>query len=319
MVKQNRINSRSNQKRYGYVSSYASQATRPARPSALPKRHHSHVGVLFMLLLIIGLGVHVGLAKHASAHALETKKETAAASAAQAARVQALGPELNQILNNNSAVTMSISVAEVDSQASSAITQYGSDTDFDAASTGKLITAADYLHHVENGSASLSQDIDGDSAQDLLQALIVNSDDGAWLSLNEYLTHDDLAAYASSIGLSNYSSSDNELTSNDIALLLQKLYQSRLFNKADTALLLGYMQQANYRDYIIPAVPAGYTVYHKVGIDDDNVHDAAIIAKGNKAITLVIYTNGNGTYDWATRALVMQQITRDVITAYFGS
>ena len=55
---------------------------------------------------------------------------------------------------------------------------------------------------------------------------------------------------------------------------------------------------------------------HKVGEDDDDVHDAAIITNGQHYVILVIFTDGNGVYDWGARAQLMQTVAREVSAAY---
>jgi beta-lactamase class A len=126
-----------------------------------------------------------------------------------------------------------------------------------------------------------------------------------------------LQFYANSVGLSSFQSVANTVTSNDMATLLEQLYEGQLLNSINTQLLLSYMKQANYRQYIVPAVPSDDTIYHKVGLYEDNVDDEAIIVNGKKAFAIVIFTNGNGIYNWPARAQMMQQITGSALAAYF--
>jgi beta-lactamase class A len=304
--------------RYGYVSSYRAGRL-PQAPPPEPKksRYRTKLKIWLVVFLIVGFGAQIGWSRHVSAHALAVARADAALAAARQRRISSVPAAINQIIAQNTAIDFSVSV-EGAGQSGTALSHFGDPTDFDAASTGKLVTAADFLHHVEDGTASLSNNLDGESAGDWLQAMIVNSDDTAWQELNDFLTHPDLSNYASAIGLSQYSPDDNQLTSNDIANLLQKLYDGKLLNTTDTSLLLSYMKRANFRSYIIPAVPVGDTVYHKVGIDNDDVHDAAIITNGKQSVVLVIFTNGNGTYNWTARADIMQQITKIVTAAYLS-
>jgi beta-lactamase class A len=192
----------------------------------------------------------------------------------------------------------------------------GDNSVFDGASTAKLLTAADFLHHVESGSASLNMQIDSESAGQWLSAMIINSDDTAWSELNTYLTHPDLLSYANKIGYSNYDPDTNTFTASDTALLLNKLYSGSLLNSQDTNLMMKYLGEANYRQYIVAAVPAGDKVYHKIGIDNDTINDAAIITSNNEYLVLVIFTNGNGSYDWSSRQQLIQTITKDAVQAY---
>jgi beta-lactamase class A len=80
--------------------------------------------------------------------------------------------------------------------------------------------------------------------------------------------------------------------------------------------MMKYLGEANYRQYIVAAVPAGDKVYHKIGIDNDTINDAAIITSNNEYLVLVIFTNGNGSYDWSSRQQLIQTITKDAVQAY---
>lgn len=273
-----------------------------------PRRGQRRLLLAVILLAAIVTG-HVIWDRHVSAEAFNARQAEAAVDARKAATFSS---QVNALLAANQNITFSISTISQ----TNGLQHYGTATTFDAASTGKLLTAADFLHHVEQHSASLNQTIDGQNAKYLLQIMLVDSNDTAWADLNDYLTHANLQQYAASLGITDYDANANLLSSNDIALILQKLYARQLLNNTDSSLMLGYLKQANYREFIVPAVPAGDTVYHKVGEDGDNVHDAAIITRGQHVLILVIYTNGNGTYEWTQRAQLMQTITRDALAAY---
>lgn len=196
--------------------------------------------------------------------------------------------------------------------------QLGSTEPYTAASTAKLLTAVTYFLQVEKGAASLDKIMsNGQSAQYNLQQMIVLSDNDCWTVLNKYLTHAKLSAEATAIGMTAYDPDNNVLAANDTALLLQQLYDGKLINQANREMLLGWMEKANYRENIVAAVPAGYTVYHKVGILDDLLHDAAIITKGDEALELVIYTDGGGTYESDAQVNMMHSITTAALAAYF--
>lgn len=187
-----------------------------------------------------------------------------------------------------------------------------------AASVSKILTAADFLQEVEKGQQTLSETLDdGNTASYDIQQMIVVSDDDSWEELNEQLTYPQMQSYADSIGVNSYQWQNNTLSAYDTANMLTKLWERKLLNATNTNLILGYMKQANYRQYIVPAVPTYDTIYHKIGLDDDDVNDAAIITNGKTTISLVIFTDGNGIYDWTNRATLMQQITKDFL-AYYG-
>jgi beta-lactamase class A len=228
--------------------------------------------------------------------------------------IPAMSSVINKVISGNSSIDFSVSITDLNSGQQE---NYGDNQQMTAGSVGKLITAVDFLHQVEIGQESLSEQLNGDSAQDELQQMIVVSDDTSWEDLNEELTYPQIGSYATSIGL-NYDYVDNAISSQDINVLLQKLYSDQLLSSQDTKLLLSYMKEANYRSYIVPAVPSDDTIYHKIGLYNDNVNDAAIITHGSSAIALTIFTNGNGIYNWSERAQLIQEITKAVLACYFG-
>ncbi|HVW23518.1 MAG TPA: serine hydrolase [Candidatus Saccharimonadales bacterium] len=258
----------------------------------------------------------LGVAKHLTgADARAAAQKAAAAQAAKAAEDQAnlqFSGQVNAILTSNPGIAFSISIV-------TPVTgphHYGSSGPLLAGSTTKVLTAAAYMHNVEIGQARLNQKIDGRTAQSLLRAMIVNSDDTAWSDINYYLSYDDIQNYAKSIGLNSYDWGPNAIASDDIASLLRQLYNGSLLNPADRSLLLSWLKQANYRDFIVPAVPREDVIYHKVGLYDDNVNDAAIITRGHQWLVLVIFTDGHGAENWLNRARLMQQITRYALNDY---
>ncbi|HVV25941.1 MAG TPA: serine hydrolase [Candidatus Saccharimonadales bacterium] len=286
----------------------------PSMPPAPSRRRRSRQ--LGRYLWLIGLIVLAVL----SIHLLHSRGKSSAAprpaqTAAQRRRaLAALNTQINGILAANPGVDISVTVTDIHSDQSQS---YGPAVPYEAASVAKLITAADYLHQVEAGTQSLQTELeDGNTAAYDLKQMIVVSDNNAWQSLTDQLTLDSLGNYAASIGINDYDLNDNTLQTSDIALLLQKLYTHQLLNTANTNLLLGYMKIANEAGFIVPAVPKDVTVYHKAGILDDRIHDAAIIADPVTPLALVIFTNGHGAGNDAARTAAIQSITKDVLAAY---
>lgn len=277
-----------------------------------PRRSYRGLRFCLVLLLAVGIFGHITWTKHVSAEHLAEQK--AAAQALQEAKQKRdnFNSQVTALLATDPGDTFSV----VTASNLLPLQTLGSTDVFDGASTGKLLTAADLLTHVEQGTISLQQNIDGETAQTWLQRMIVNSDNDAWEELNDYLTHPSLSSYAASINFTNYDPDNNTFTSTDVADLLQKLYTGKLLAPTERDLLLSYLKQANYRQYIVAAVPDGYTVYHKIGFDDDELNDTAIITKGDKYLILAFYSNGNGRYDQDVRTGMIHTITTDAIAAY---
>lgn len=205
---------------------------------------------------------------------------------------------------------MDIGVAVVDIKTGDSQT-YGVENPFVAASTAKLLTAIAFLHDVEEGTATLSQQVGARSAEEALQAMIIDSDNAAWNDFNNsVMSHAQLAAFATKIGLEQYNPDTNTITPASVAKLLSNLYQNKLLNKEHTDLLLSYMQQAKEVEFITNAVPSGVKVYHKPGYLTDRIHDATIIDDGNRPYVLVIFSKSRSTgYNAVQGEALFKQVT----------
>lgn len=213
--------------------------------------------------------------------------------------------------------TMDIGVAVIDLKTGDAVYN-GVQSPFVAASTAKLITAIAFLHDVEQGKASLTQRVGSRSAQEALKTMIIDSDNAAWNDFNNgVLSHSELAAYASSIGVSDYDPEKNTITPRSVGQLLNSFYGKKLLNQEHTDLLLSYMLQAKEVDYITNNVPTGTKVYHKPGFLDDRVHDAAIVDNGKRPYVLVIFSKARkGSYNTQAGSELFKQITLATTQAF---
>ena len=227
-----------------------------------------------------------------------------------------LTSELQSIINQRSGLFASVAVYDLDGNKE--ITAGTSDA-FTAASTTKVLTAVYFLRQVELGNAELDQDIDGESAQTLIQQMIQNSDNDAWHDLNEFLGESNKQAYAAAIGLSSYDADDNTITASDEALLLKKMYEGKLINPAHKTLLLSYMQDTSDEDLIPAALPSSATIYHKYGYLYGELHDAGIVSYKGHTFVLVIFTNNAheaSLEDYSSRVSLFHVLTDTVVRAY---
>ena len=141
---------------------------------------------------------------------------------------------------------------------------YGDGTEFVAASTAKIITAAAYYHLVETGEKSLDVPLGSYDAAFQVKAMVNASSNDAWLLLMQDIGYPKLIEYAASIGIS-YDPEQNLLTPAEMAELLKQLSTGKLLNAEHTQELLGYMQQTNNERLIPAAVGPDITVQHKYG------------------------------------------------------
>lgn len=253
---------------------------------------------------------HVSWSKHVNAEKAATQ-----AVQTQQRKLDTLDTQVNTLITQYP--QLSVSVATVSNGQS--VRQYGSKASFDGASTAKLLTAAAYLHRVDLGKSSLSTRINGSTARQLLETMLVNSDDAAWVTLNDYLSHAELVRYAASIGFTDYDVENNTFTASDVASLLGQLYKGSLLSSGSRSLMLGHMKRANYREYIVAAAPSNATTYHKIGMDGDTLNDSAIISQGDSWYVVVIFTDGHGTYNWSARNQLFHTITTQASKTYLPS
>jgi beta-lactamase class A len=309
---------------YNPYTAYA--PTHPQRTN--PKRHRHPLRktcLVLCLLIVVVVGIHLALqpAKKPTADVSVKKKTTAtvkksavvAPTPPPSPGLATMSESINNVINQNSDLVMSVNLINLNNGQAE---HYGSSGTFQAASTAKIIAAVDWLHQVEIGQQTMSETVGPDTAANDIDQMITVSNDPDWKAIEAQLGYDNLQSYATNLGLVDYESFNNSLPSGDIALMLQKLWDGSVLNNADTQLLLSYMEQANYRQYIVPAVPSQDTIYHKIGFYEDYLNDAAIITSGNKAFVIVIFTNGNGVGNWPARAVLMQDITKSALQYYFN-
>lgn len=229
----------------------------------------------------------------------------------------ALRTSIKEVIDSNPRIILSVSIIDLQTRQKY---HYGETASFDVASVGKLITATTLLMHVEADRVRLDDRLDGIPVSELLRRMIVESDNDAWLKLNtELLTHADLKYTAERLGLTSYQPSSNTITSDDIAVLLAKVAQQKLFDSEHTALLLSLLKQADMRNFIVKASPAGAETYHKGGYLADRVHDASIMHKDDRSFVLVIYSKvRSGNYDYQKGSQIFKAITDGAADAFLA-
>lgn len=274
--------------------------------------------VIIAVAAILASGYSI--TKKTSAHArtqLNDNKETttissAADKAQEAAAKAAFISAVQSAISNYASADIGVSMIDLDTGAQ---TDVGETAAYTAASTTKVLTAALYMHRVEQGSTTLDTVIDGSPAETLLQKMINLSDNDAWTDLNDYLGKPQLQAYAANLGLTSYDPYENTITPHDEAQLLAKLYNGELITQAHAKLLYSFMQHTSNEDLIPAALPSDATVYHKYGYLGGELHDAAIITYKGHHVALTIYTKGMDLSDYDARTAVFHTIT-DAATTY---
>jgi beta-lactamase class A len=269
-------------------------------------KKYKQYGISAFLILGIVVLVVNGQTKHAAA-SISNAASTAvsSANAAQTSKTTtstAKTAEASLVADMNTAANstdLSWAASVIDLQTGKEYDAGATSTVYKAASTAKVLTAVDYLHEVEQGQATLDQSIDGTSARQLMQQMIEVSDNTAWSNLNDYLGDAQEQAYATSLGMTDFTGSDYQtMTAHDEAILLAQLADGKLINSSDRSILYNFMANTDSSNLIPAALPSGATVYHKYGELWGDLHDAAIVHYQGHSFVLVVYTNNtDGTMD----------------------
>lgn len=229
-----------------------------------------------------------------------------------------IATNVNTIITNNPDVTIGVSVID---SVTDTKTNYGYQEPFAGASTTKVLTAAAFLHQVEQGKYTLQSTLGGRTAQEHLRLMLNQSNNESWAALNSAIGYSTLTQYAHDNGMASYQYNNNEIKPSDQALLLQKVFRRKLIDDEHTKLMLGYMQNTNNEDMIPAVVPTGANFYHKYGQLDDRLHDGAIIDYKNRPLIIVIYTKGDdNTFGsvYKARTELIQSIAKTIIDTFYA-
>ena len=277
---------------------------------ALPRKHRVRLLVVpFVAMFILGVIIASHVEAQVATNAAAAKKIQMKNSA-----IQQAGLKIQNLIAADTSDRFGVAIENIKT---GNITTYGKTSQFDAASTEKVLSAVTYYHLVEQGSQSLDDMIGPYPASYQLKQMINQSDNDSWDAINDAVGgNDELQDYAQSIGL-HYNVDGNLMSAKDMATLLAKLYTGKLLNTDDTKQLLSYMQQTNDETLIPSVLPSGLTIYHKYGeLNDGSVnvlHDASIVTDGSTAYAIVIYSDGDS--DETARTDSIKQIAQASLTA----
>lgn len=226
---------------------------------------------------------------------------------------ESLDDELAGIIDEAEDFRVSVALADV---TGTEVRLFGDDSDFFAASTAKVLTAAAFYTLVEDGEASLDQEVGSYDAGQQLEAMINQSDNESWLLLMQEVGYDELTDYAASLGV-EYAPEDNLLTAADLAQILRLLQTGDLLDAEHTAQLLEFMQDTNNEDLIPAELNEDTTAQHKYGQIDGFLHDAALLSHHDSTVALVVFTENTGNGTGAAQVELIRALTRTVADAVF--
>lgn len=140
----------------------------------------------------------------------------------------------------------------------------------------------------------------------LIETMIVESDNTAANMLIEYLGFDSLNNYFKKIGLNNTNIArkmmdfksrryglENFSSAADLAYLLEEIYNHKLINKSFSQRCLEILKKQKIRDRIPAKLPSGTVVAHKTGLEKGICHDAGIVFTPQGDFIICVLTRHN--------------------------
>jgi beta-lactamase class A len=172
------------------------------------------------------------------------------------------------------------------------------------ASVIKIPIALDFFSLMENKGLSLEETLSSGTKErsfdQLLRAMIINSEEEATRTLRHYLQvqpNHSIEQTLQNWGAWHTTTSPRRSTASDTALLLRGLYQGRFLGVEVRKKLLGYMKEYTSPDdtrvgILKSQLPFGYNIYNKRGTITSGmlvVADAAIVEIPGNVLTMVFY------------------------------
>lgn len=269
------------------------------RQTALPPRHHHRLWLLLIATpLIIAVAVYLAVRageKPTPIPLLSTDKAS-------------LTTKLNTII---SAQPAKVGIAVTDIKTGYSVTA-GSTAPFQAASTGKLLTAVAYYSLVENKQATTAEQAGAWPASFQMKEMINISDNDSWHDLEAIVTDSGLTNYTKSHNIT-YDVDDNTIAPAQMTKFLADLYNGGLIRIADRNQLFSYMQQTNMEQMLPAVTPASVTLYHKYGLLNGMLADVGITVHQGQAYAIAIYTQNSSDSDDLARIVTIRRIASTIL------
>lgn len=150
------------------------------------------------------------------------------------------------------------------------------------------------------------------TVEELLAAMIEDSDNTAKNALYEYIDETDLVEIISSIGIEELFDSNGATSVKEYSRLLRSLYTASYLNIENSEAMLEKMVNSSRIKYLPQSIPAETKVAHKFGVekDLDTFNDAGIFYLENRPYILVVLSTGtNSNYNEATASEMMLRLS----------
>lgn len=128
------------------------------------------------------------------------------------------------------------------------------------------------------------------SIEELLRALLVESDNTAHKMIMRNLSDDELQELQDAIGLNDLFNERQEVSAKEYSRLFRALYNSSFLKRAGSQKLLDWLSQTNFTQNLASGLPKDTKFSHKIGEDDvdRNYLDAGIVYLPNRPYLLTV-------------------------------
>lgn len=144
------------------------------------------------------------------------------------------------------------------------------------------------------GTGSIRYDPPGTaySIQTLARLMMQKSDNtAAYVLANHVVGLNNIQALTEAWGMTQTDMIDNNTSNKDIALLIKKIYDGQVADRAHTAEMLAFLKDSDFENRLPALLPEDSVVYHKIGTIEGGVHDAGIVSRGDTTYYIGIFTS----------------------------
>lgn len=121
------------------------------------------------------------------------------------------------------------------------------------------------------------------SVKTLARLMMEKSDNtAAYILANQIITVDKIQELINSWGLKQTDMVNNKTSNLDMFLLLSKMFKGDVAGQSLTPEMLGFMKDSDFEDRLPSLLPKEVKVYHKIGEEQNIIHDVGIIVLPDK-------------------------------------
>lgn len=206
------------------------------------------------------------------------------------------------------------------------------------ASLSKLVQAIIIVKKVEEGSLSFDQkikilpaDVSSDSGnlykivtkdtsltvENLLQELLVNSDNTAQNVFRRYVDFEDYIKFQNTVGLQDLYNENGFISAKEYTRILRVLYTSNFLQPENSQKILKYMASSTFKDYLSQGIPNEVVFAHKYGenVEYNIFADSGIVYVPKKPYMISVIIKGNDS-NLSTRDEILRLMKEISLRAY---